>query len=45
MNPFLASTTAFGIFATLGPLVRWASWLTSSAYESLNEFLHGSSRT
>jgi hypothetical protein len=41
MNPFLASTTAFGIFATLGPLVRWASWLTSSAYQSLNEFLHG----
>jgi hypothetical protein len=40
MNPFLASTTAFGIFATLGPLVRWASWLTSSAYQSLNEFLH-----
>jgi hypothetical protein len=40
MNPFLASTTAFGVFATLGPLVRWASWLLSSAFRSLHEFLH-----
>jgi hypothetical protein len=40
MNPFLASTTAFGIFATLGPLVRWASWFTSSTFQSLHEFLH-----
>lgn len=41
MNPFLASASVFGAFATLGPLIRWASWLLSSAYQSLHEFLHG----
>jgi hypothetical protein len=40
MNPFLASTVTFGVFAIVGPLVRWTSWLMSSAYQSLNEFLH-----
>jgi hypothetical protein len=40
MNPLFASTAAFGIFATLGPMVRWATWLTSSAFESLHELLH-----